>query len=74
MFFEAKKPEGIFKDFLENNTDVKNAFEKLTKGKQKEYVVYIDEAKQEKTKTARLEKIKELILQNKGLNDKYKTK
>jgi len=37
-------------------------------------VVYIDEAKQEKTKTTRLEKIKELILQNKGLNDKYKTK
>ena len=72
--FEEKKPEGIFKDFLEKNTDVKKAFEKLTKGKQKEYVVYIDEAKQEKTKTARLEKIKELILQNKGLNDKYKTK
>ena len=72
--FEAKKPEGIFKDFLEKNTDVKKAFEKLTKGKQKEYVVYIDEAKQEKTKTSRLEKIKELILQNKGLNDKYKTK
>jgi len=72
--FEEKKPEGFFKDFLENNIDVKNAFEKLTKGKQKEYVVYIDEAKQEKTKTARLEKIKELISQNKGLNDKYKTK
>ena len=72
--FEEKKPEGIFKDFLESNTDVKNAFEKLTKGKQKEYVIYIDEAKQEKTKTTRLEKIKELILQNKGLNDKYKTK
>lgn len=72
--FEEKKPEGVFKDFLENNTDVKNAFEKLTKGKQKEYVIYIDEAKQKKTKTARLEKIKELILQNKGLNDKYKTK
>lgn len=72
--FEEKKPEGIFKDFLEENTEVKKAFEKLTKGKQKEYVVYIDEAKQEKTKTARLQKIKELILQNKGLNDKYKTK
>ena len=72
--FEEKKPEGIFKDFLDSNTDVKTAFEKLTKGKQKEYVVYIDEAKQEKTKITRLEKIKELILQNKGLNDKYKTK
>lgn len=73
-FFEEKKPEGIFKDFLDSNPNVKAAFEKLTKGKQKEYVVYIDEAKQEKTKATRLEKIKELILQNKGLNDKYKTK
>lgn len=72
--FEEKKPEGIFKDFLDSNPNVKAAFEKLTKGKQKEYVVYIDEAKQEKTKITRLEKIKELILQNKGLNDKYKTK
>lgn len=72
--FEEKKPEGIFKDFLESNVDVKNAFEKLTKGKQKEYVIYIDEAKQEKTKITRLEKISELILQNKGLNDKYKSK
>lgn len=72
--FEEKKPEGIFKVFLDNNADVKNAFEKLTKGKQKEYVVYINEAKQEKTKATRLEKIKELILQNKGLNDKYKIK
>ena len=74
VIFKEKKPDGIFKIFLEDNTDVKTAFEKLTKGKQKEYIIYIDEAKQEKTKATRLEKIKELILQNKGLNDKYKTK
>ena len=48
--FKELKPEGMFKDFLEKNTDVKIAFEKLTKGKQKEYVIYIDEAKQEKQK------------------------
>lgn len=44
----------------------------LTKGKQREYNEYIEQAKQEKTKASRIEKIKPLILENKGLNDKYK--
>lgn len=47
-------------------------FEKLTPGKQKEYIVYINEAKQEATKLNRLEKIRPMILQGIGLNDKYK--
>ncbi len=51
---------------------LKSAFEKLTPGKQKEYNLYIDEAKQEKTKISRIEKIKPLILEGKGLHDKYK--
>ncbi len=72
--FKEQQPEGIFKDFLDTNPNVKTAFMHLTKGRQKEYIIYIAEAKQEKTKAARIEKIKELILQNKGLNDKYKTK
>jgi uncharacterized protein YdeI (YjbR/CyaY-like superfamily) len=33
---------------------------------------YINEAKQEKTKANRLEKIKPMILSNIGLNDKYR--
>lgn len=72
--FKELQPKGMFKDYLKANPNVKMAFEKLTKGKQKEYIIYIEEAKQEKTKLTRLEKISELILQNKGLNDKYKTK
>lgn len=48
------------------------AFCKLTPGKQKEYCEYIDTAKQEKTKLSRLDKIKPMILQGIGLNDKYK--
>ncbi len=54
------------------NSDLKTAFEKLTPGKQKEYILYLNEAKQETTKRKRLEKIVPMILDGKGLNDKYK--
>lgn len=63
-------------EFLEaefkKDKNVKAAFEKLTPGKQKEYNVYINEAKQEATKLKRVEKIVPMILQGIGLNDKYK--
>jgi len=45
------------------------AFQKLSPGKQKEYSVYINEAKQDATKIKRLEKIKPLIQAGKGLHD-----
>lgn len=57
---------------LENNKHLNECFNKLSPGKQKEYSLYIEEAKQESTKAKRLEKIIPLILKNKGLNDKYK--
>ena len=58
-------------EFKKNNA-LKMAYEKLTPGKQKEYNVYINEAKQEATKLKRVEKIVPMILQGIGLNDKYK--
>lgn len=57
---------------LQSDTSLKSAFEKLTSGKQKEYCLYLAEAKQEATKFTRLEKITPMILQGIGLNDKYK--
>jgi uncharacterized protein YdeI (YjbR/CyaY-like superfamily) len=57
---------------FKNDKTLKTAFEKLTPGKQKEYIVYINEAKREATKLKRLEKIKPMILDGIGLNDKYK--
>lgn len=57
---------------LNCNLKLKNSFKKLTPGKQKEYITYIEEAKQETTKLKRIEKIKPMILQGIGLNDKYK--
>lgn len=51
---------------------LKQAFEKLTAYKQKEYIEHINSAKREETKASRLEKNCELILQGIGLHDKYK--
>lgn len=57
---------------LDADAELAEAFSKLTPGKQKEYNEHIASAKQEKTQLARLEKIKPMILQGRGLNDKYK--
>jgi uncharacterized protein YdeI (YjbR/CyaY-like superfamily) len=62
----------VFEVEFKNDKSLKTAFEKLTPGKQKEYIIYINEAKQETTKLKRLEKIKPMILNGIGLNDKYK--
>ncbi|SFS47223.1 DUF1801 domain-containing protein [Sphingobacterium wenxiniae] len=63
---------GILKKTLTQDKQLSEAFKKLTPGKQKEYILYVDEAKQEKTKLSRIDKIKSLILEGKGLHDKYK--
>ena len=54
------------------NTNLKKAFTNLTPGRQKEYAEHIGSAKQEKTRLSRLEKTTPLILEGKGLHDKYK--
>lgn len=70
-FVEITVSEILEKE-LKNDKNLKLSFEKLTPGKQKEYIVYINEAKQEATKLKRFEKIKLMILDGIGLNDKYK--
>lgn len=57
---------------LENNEDIKVAFQKLTYSKQKDYAEFIATAKQEQTKLSRLEKIIPLILAGKGLLEMYR--
>ncbi len=57
---------------FKKNIKLKDAFGKLTSGKQKEYTLYINEAKQEATKIKRIEKVIPMILQGVGLHDKYK--
>jgi uncharacterized protein YdeI (YjbR/CyaY-like superfamily) len=70
-FSQEPLPEILIKEF-ENNLGLNLSFEKLTPGRQKEYIIYLNEAKQESTRKTRLEKIKPLIINGIGLNDKYK--
>lgn len=62
----------FFETELQKNKNLRTAFEKFTPGKQKEFWEYMATAKQEKTKITRLEKIKPMILEGVGLNDKYR--
>ena len=57
---------------LDKNTALQTAYEQFTPYKQKEFCEYIDEAKQEKTKLRRLEKILPMIEKGIGLNDAYR--
>ena len=71
---KAKKIEVpiLLTEAFKSDTGLKASFEKLTPYKQNEYYEYILAAKQEKTRLSRLEKSKLLILEGKGLNDKYR--
>lgn len=69
---EQLKPEGTLKLVLDTDKPFKEAFDSLTPGRQREYIGYIEEAKQEKTKLTRITKIKPLVLSGKGLHDKYR--
>jgi uncharacterized protein YdeI (YjbR/CyaY-like superfamily) len=51
----------------------KSAFEALTKGRQRGYLIHFNQPKQSKTRTSRIEKCKPMILAGIGLNDKYKS-
>ncbi|MGV3459608.1 MAG: YdeI/OmpD-associated family protein [Flavobacterium sp.] len=76
LAIKPEKKSDVVHEFLQNALDsdsaLKTAFEKLTPGKRREYSEYIAEAKQDKTKLSRLEKITPMMLEGKGLNDKYK--
>ena len=48
---------------------LKTAFEALTPGRQRAYILYFSEPKQSKTRESRVEKYMQQILSGKGLND-----
>lgn len=60
------------KDVLNKDAKLTTAFKRLTSFKQKEYAQYIESAKQQATKLKRIDKICPMILDNIGLNDKYR--
>jgi hypothetical protein len=67
-----KNPEPIpeeLKNKLDEIPAFKTAFEALTPGRQRGYILYFSGAKQSKTRTSRIEKCMPQILNGKGLND-----
>lgn len=54
---------------LDQNPTLKSAFEALTPGRQRGYLLHFASAKQTKTREARVEKLIPQILDGKGLND-----
>jgi uncharacterized protein YdeI (YjbR/CyaY-like superfamily) len=65
---EYKIPEELQKK-LDKNPALKKAFEDLTPGRQRGYLLYFSAPMQSKTREARIEKYTQPILDGKGLND-----
>lgn len=65
---EFNAPEE-FQKKLDENPHLKTAFEALTPGRQRGYLLYFSQAKQSKTRVSRVEKCIPQILEGKGLND-----
>ncbi|MDS9470706.1 YdeI family protein [Sporosarcina pasteurii] len=66
---EIQIPEELQQKFDETPA-LKKAFEALTLGRQRAYSLYFSQAKQSKTRTSRVEKYIQHILDGKGLYDK----
>ncbi|WP_317126338.1 YdeI/OmpD-associated family protein [Chryseobacterium sp. 3008163] len=58
-----------FQKVLDNNNEANKAFYALTPGRQKGYLFYFSQAKQAKTREARIEKYYQKILDGKGIDD-----
>ncbi|WP_068615256.1 YdeI/OmpD-associated family protein [Paenibacillus tuaregi] len=58
-----------FQNKLDEIPALKTAFEALTPGRQRAYLLYFASPKQSKTRESRVEKYMPLILEGKGLND-----
>lgn len=65
---EFEMPEE-FREKLDESSELKEAFEALTPGRQRAYLLYFSSAKQSKTRVSRIEKYIPEILDGKGLND-----
>ncbi len=67
-----KNPEPIPEEFQNRLNEIpalKTAFDALTPGRQRAYILYFSAPKQSKTRESRIEKCMQQILYGKGLND-----
>jgi uncharacterized protein YdeI (YjbR/CyaY-like superfamily) len=72
-----KNPEPIPEELqqkFDEDLFFKTAFEELTPGRQRGYILHFSQPKQSKTRVARIEKCVPKILNNEGLHDKYSSK
>jgi len=58
-----------FRNEIDKNRALKKAFDALTPGRQRAYLLHFSAPKQSKTRAARVEKCMPRILNGKGLND-----
>jgi uncharacterized protein YdeI (YjbR/CyaY-like superfamily) len=58
-----------FQNRLDESPALKTAFDSLTPGRQRGYILYFSAAKQSKTRESRVEKCVQQIFKGKGLND-----
>jgi uncharacterized protein YdeI (YjbR/CyaY-like superfamily) len=65
---ELKLPEEL-SDILSKDEILKSAFEGLTPGRQRGYVLYFSAAKQSKTRISRIVQYRDKIISGKGFND-----
>lgn len=65
----AYKMPDEFQEALNNMSELKTAFDKLTPGRQNGYLLYFSSAKQSKTRYERIEKYIPIILECKGKDD-----
>lgn len=71
---EPKKTEDFiipveFQNKLNKSSTLKTAFNALTPGRQRAYILYFSQPRQSKTRESRIEKCVQSILNGKGLND-----
>ncbi len=57
-------------DFFNDDPTLKEAFEALTPGKQRSYLLHITQAKQASTRVSRIEKCIPKIMEGKGFHDR----
>ena len=72
-----KNPEPIPQELeskFEEDPLLKSAFEALTPGRQRGYILFFSAPKQSKTRSSRIEKSIEKILNGEGMHDKYKSR
>ena len=71
------KPEPIpqeLQDVFNQDPVIKMAFENLTPGRQRGYILYFSQAKQSKTRINRIKKCIPMIVSGIGMHDHYKSK